>query len=87
MQSVSHEGVLEDWRVAGLTPLPALRYTKQRGKGNSQKRHLIQMQGVKAVWPASVRLSGPVRASCVISRMGFWEAREEWEQQREECRL
>lgn len=82
--AVSHEGMLEDWRVAGLTPLPALRDTKQRVKGDSHKRHLIQMQGVKAVWPASARLSGLVRASCVMSRMGFRKgqggvgATEEW---------
>lgn len=36
LHAVSHEGVLEDWRVAGLTPLPALRYTKEE-KGTPRR--------------------------------------------------
>lgn len=49
LRAVSHQGVLEDWRVAGFAPLPALRYTKQGGKGNPQRRRVVQIQGVKAV--------------------------------------
>lgn len=48
LHAVSHQGVLEDRRLAGFTPLPALRYAKQGGKGNPQRRHFVHIQGVKA---------------------------------------
>lgn len=67
-----------DWRGARLSPLLGSRYSKEGQKGNHQKKHFAEVQGIKA----SVRLNILVRAGCGVSRTGCWEGQEEGEPQR-----